>query len=439
MSCLLLIDDEESITLSLKTLFEKKGYDFINAYKGQEGLAMALKELPDIVLLDMHLPDMYGMTILKEIKALHEDIVVIILTGYGEIKEAVEAIKIGAEHYFQKPVDLDELSIIVERNLEIKRLKSEVSMSKRSPYPIVGRSRQMQGIVHLINLMAENPSTIVLIEGETGTGKELVARNIHVLSERGNKPFVDINCASIPGTLFESELFGYEAGAFTDARTTKKGLLEIVDGGTLFLDEIGEMPLSLQTKLLRVLETKTFRRVGGTRDIKVDLRIIAATNKDLGECVRKNSFREDLYYRLNVMPIKLPSLRERIEDIPMLAEFFVEACAEISGKKPKSLDRDAMDALCAYSWPGNIREIRNVLERAMILSQGQVITAKDLILSSAAQEGGAGLLTIEDMEHLHIRKVLESVAHNKTKAAQVLGISRSTLNEKIKKYAIPTD
>jgi len=250
MSCLLLIDDEEGITLSLRMLFEKKGYDFIGAATGREGLDIAHRELPDIVLLDLRLPDMYGMDILKELKASHPDTVVIVMTGYGEIREAVDAIKLGAEHYFQKPVDIEELSIIVERKLGIKQRMQEALINMRSPYPIVGRSRHIQGLINIINLMAENPSTTVLLEGETGTGKEIVARNIHLLGQRAEKPFVDINCASIPEHIFESELCGYEVGAFTDAKTSKKGLLELADGGTLFLDEVAEMPPSLQAKLL---------------------------------------------------------------------------------------------------------------------------------------------------------------------------------------------
>lgn len=435
MPCLLLIEDEESITLSLKTLFEKKGYDFINSYSGREGLDIALKELPAVVLLDLHLPDMHGMTILREVKAVHPDMVVIIMTGYGEIREAVEAIKLGAEHYFQKPVDLDELSIIVERNLNMHQLRQEATY-KRSPYPIIGKSKHVQGLVHIISLMAQNPLTTVLIEGETGTGKELVARNIHVLSKRAEKPFIDINCASIPDAIFESELCGYEAGAFTDARTTKKGLLEVADGGTLFLDEIAEMPPSLQPKLLRVIETKTFRRVGGTRDIRIDVRVVAATNKNLSECIKAGAFREDLYYRLNVVPVKMPSLRERAEDIPLLAEFFIAESAGNMKKEIKTFDSEALAALIAYSWPGNIRELRNVVERAMILCQGQTITSSFLTLPADSPGEQTTALALKDAERLHIRKVLEFAGNNRTKAAQLLGISRSTLNEKIKTYRL---
>ena len=432
-----MIDDEEGITLSLRALFEKKGYTFINSRAGKEGLAVALKELPDVVLLDIHLPDMSGMSILDKLKAAHPDIAVVVMTGYGEIKEAVEAMKLGAEHYFQKPVDLDELLIVVDRSAKIGRLKQEVSISKKSPYPIIGRSRQVQGLIRMINLMAENYSTTVLIQGETGTGKELVARNIHLSSRRADKLFVDINCASIPENIFESELFGYEMGAFTDAKATKKGLLEIADGGTLFLDEVAEMPLAIQAKLLRVIETKTFRRVGGTRDIRTDVRVIAATNKELGECVKRSAFREDLYYRLNVMPIMIPPLRERTEDVPLLAEFFVAESAASMNKVVKTIDKVASNALCAYAWPGNIRELKNVVERAMILCQGQVITSSFLALPSHPTAESAVILTLDDVERIHIKNVLESAGNNRTKASKILGISRSTLNEKIKAYHLP--
>lgn len=433
MSSLLLIDDDEGISLVLREFFEGKGFDFLNAKTGEEGIKVAIKELPDIILLDLNLPDLKGMSILKEVKSLYPDIGFIVLTGYGGLDEAIEAIKLGAEHYFQKPVDLYELSIIVDRCLSTKRLRQEV-LSSKSPIPLIGRSRYIQGMFHIINLLAENPSTTVLISGETGTGKEVVARNIHLLSRRSDKPFVDINCASIPENIFESELFGHEAGAFTDAKTSRKGLLEIADGGTVFLDEVSEMPLSLQAKLLRFLETRTFRRVGGTRDIRVDVRIIAATNRDLGKSVREGLFRDDLYYRLNVMPVNIIPLRERPEDIPLLAEYFLDETVRNLNKRPLSIEREAMDVLISYAWPGNIRELRNIIERAVILCQGHVITKENLLLKQEVKTEYEPLLTLKDVERLHIHRVLRYTGNNKTKAAQILGISRSTLNEKIKEY-----
>lgn len=433
MSSLLLIDDDEGISLVLREFFEGKGFDFLNAKTGEEGIKVAIEELPDIILLDLNLPDLKGMSILKEVKSLYPDIGFIVLTGYGGLDEAIEAIKLGAEHYFQKPVDLDELSIIVDRCLSTKRMRQEV-LSSKSPIPLIGRSRYIQGMFHIINLLAENPSTTVLISGETGTGKEVVARNIHLLSRRSDKPFVDINCASIPENIFESELFGHEAGAFTDAKTSRKGLLEIADGGTVFLDEVSEMPLSLQAKLLRFLETRTFRRVGGTRDIRVDVRIIAATNRDLGKSVREGLFRDDLYYRLNVMPVNIIPLRERPEDIPLLAEYFLDETVRNLNKRPLSIEREAMDVLISYAWPGNIRELRNIIERAVILCQGHVITKENLLLKQEVKTEYEPLLTLKDVERLHIHRVLRYTGNNKTKAAQILGISRSTLNEKIKEY-----
>jgi len=435
MSSILLIDDEDVIGLILREFFEKKGYDFLYANTGEDGYKIAFRELPDIVLLDLHLPDREGMSLLKDIKSVQSDIAVIVLTGYGGLEDAIEAIKLGAEHYFTKPVDLEELSIIIERCLKAKRLRQELLLIK-SPLPLIGRSRHVQGLFHIINLLAENPSTTVLISGETGTGKEVVARNIHLLSNRSGSPFIDINCASIPENIFESELFGFEAGAFTDAKTSKKGLFEMADGGTIFLDEISEMPIMLQSKLLRFLETKTFRRIGGTRDIKVDVRIIAATNKELLKCVRDGRFRDDLYYRLNVMPVMIPPLRDRVEDIPLLAEYFLNETVKKTNKGNLSFEREAIDTLVSYHWPGNIRELRNVIERAVILSQGHFITRENLLLESPDNTATNTLLTLEEVEKLHIKKVLDYTKKNRTQTAQILGISRSTLNEKIKKYGL---
>lgn len=433
---ILIIEDDSAIQLALKVFFEKKNYEVLLADTGAKGLDIARKNLPDIVLLDLRLPDIYGLELLRKIKADRPESMVYIMTAFGEVKDVIAAINLGAENYFQKPVDLEELGAIIDRSSEKIKLRQELMLCKRGLYPIIGRSKAVQGLIHIINLMAENHSTTLLIQGETGTGKELVARNIHSLSIRGENPFVDINCASIPDNIIESEIFGYEAGAFTDARSAKKGLLEIADKGTLFLDEIAEMPLATQAKFLRVIETKTFRRLGGTKDIKVDMRIIAATNKDLANAVHNNSFREDLYYRLNVMPITIPPLRERIEDIPLLAEFFIAEIAENMTKKIKPLDREAVEALCSYRWPGNIRELRNVLERAMILCHGEVLTVQNLVLSVCSIEENADVLTLKDVERLHIKTILSLAANNRTKAANMLGIARSTLNEKIKSYKL---
>lgn len=448
MPRILLIDDESSLSLVFGRLFEKQGYDFLYARTGAEGLELAFRELPDLILLDLYLPDMHGLEILKELRK-EKDFHVIIITGQGEVREAVEAMKLGAGHYFQKPVDLDELLILVEKHISYVQLREEAELLRKSssPYPIIGRSKQTLALNRIIGLMASNPSATVIIEGETGTGKELVARNIHYQSKRAERPFMDINCAAIPDTIFESELFGYEAGAFTDARSTKKGLLETADGGTVFLDEIGEMALNSQAKLLRTLETRSFRRVGGTRDIKIDVRIVAATNKDLAQSVKQGRFREDLYYRLNVLPVKLAPLRQRTEDIPMLATWFAGAMAKEMGRGTGRLSSDALKKLCSYPWPGNVREMRNVIERAIILSGVGEITAVDILLQHEACDQGhsaipgisgaaAEDLTLERAETAHITKVLGLTGGNRSSAARILGISRSTLNEKIKKFSI---
>ncbi|OGW27171.1 MAG: hypothetical protein A2X59_01150 [Nitrospirae bacterium GWC2_42_7] len=431
---LLIIEDDETITLSLKVFFEGRGCNVLNASTGEEGLRIALKEVPDTVLLDLRLPDIHGIEILKAIKRDYPEISVIIMTGYGEIEEAVKAMKLGAEYFFKKPIDMDELAVIVEKSLSIKQIRQEAILNRESPYLIIGRSKQTQGLIHMINLLAANPATTIMIYGETGTGKELVARNIHALSSRKEKPFVDINCASIPENIFESELFGYEAGAFTDAKKTKKGLFELADGGTLFLDEIGDMPQNAQAKILKVLESKTLKRLGGTRDITVDVRIIAATNKDLEGLTKKGLFREDLYYRLNVMPLIISPLRERVDDIPFIAVFLLEEIKNTIGKKEiGKLTDEAIDLLSSYQWPGNVRELRNVIERAAILCQQGDILTRHLILpeEKILQKKP---MALSEVEQDHINRTLQLTEGNRSKAAQILGIARSTLNEKIKLY-----
>jgi two-component system response regulator AtoC len=433
---LLIIDDDETICLGLKVFFEGRGYGVVTSQAGQEGLRLALKEIPDVVLLDLRLPDIYGIEVLKAVKKDYPEISVIVMTGYGEIEEAVRAMKLGAEYYFQKPVDLEEIAVIVEKSLGIKQIRQEAVLYKESPYPIVGRSMQTQGLIHMVNLLASNPLTTVLIQGETGTGKELVARNIHALSNRAGKPFIDINCAAIPANIVESELFGYEAGAFTDAKKTKKGLFELADGGTLFLDEIGDMPQSAQAKMLRVIENKALKRLGGTRDIIVDVRIIAATNRDLENLVKEGTFREDLYYRLNVIPLMITPLRGRPEDIPIIAGFLLEEIKKAMGRREIGmLTPDVIELLCSYSWPGNVRELRNVIERAAILCDGGNISAGHLALP-AERVSQKAPLTLSEIEKTHIDNVLRMTEGNRTRAAQVLGVARSTLNEKIKLYSL---
>jgi two-component system response regulator AtoC len=433
---LLVIEDDETISLSLRSYFKSKEYSVLSASTCKEGLDICLREIPDTVILDLRLPDGYGIDVLKQIKKDCPEISVIVMTGYGEIDEAVRAMKLGAEYYFQKPISLDALSVFVEKSVGIKKMKQDAVFFKKTDYPIIGRSQHIQSIIHMINLLAANPSTTVLILGETGTGKEIIARNIHALSSRAERPFVDINCAAIPEHILESELFGYEAGAFTDAKKTKIGLIELADRGTLFLDEIGDMPPGAQAKILRVTETKTLKRLGGTRDIAVDIRIVAATNKDLADLVRKGLFREDLYYRLNIMPLQVLPLRERSDDIPFLAEFLLKEIKKTLAKKEiGALTEAAKEMLCSYSWPGNVRELKNVIERAAILCQEGDILPRHIIIP----EGKPGAeesrpLPLSEMEQAHIKLVLRMVNGNRTKAADMLDIARSTLNEKMKKY-----
>lgn len=430
---ILIIEDDDTIALSLKVFFEGKEYSVMNASNGEDGLRVALKEIPDTIILDLRLPDIYGIEVMQEIKKFYPEISVIIMTGHGEVKEAVEAMKHGAEYYFQKPIDLEELTVIVEKSIRIKQIKQEAKLNKVGHYPIIGRSKQIQGLINMINLLAANPLTTVLIQGETGTGKELVARNIHARSNRQDKPFVDINCAALPDNIVESELFGYEAGAFTDAKRTKKGLFELADGGTLFLDEIGDMAPNVQAKILRVLETRTIKRLGGTRDINVDVRIIAATNKDLKGLMKEGLFREDLYYRLNVMPLQVVPLRERPEDIPLIADFLLNEIKAAVGKKHiGGFTGQAIDILCSYEWPGNIRELRNIIERAVLLCRHGNISDEYLVLPGNLEMRKEALLTLNAVEHSHIKHILDIAGGNRTKTARILGIARSTLNEKIK-------
>ncbi len=437
---LLIIEDDETISLSLKVFFETKGYAVLIASTGKDGIGTALKEIPDTIILDLHLPDSYGIDVMKEIKKLHPEISVIIMTGFGEVDEAVTAMKLGAEYYFQKPVSLDELSILVEKCIDIRQMRQGTALVRSTDFPIIGRSPHIQSLIHMIGLLGSNPATTVLILGETGTGKELIARNIHALSRRSGKPFVDINCAAIPEHLLESELFGYEAGAFTDAKKTKKGLFELAEGGTIFLDEIGDMPGGAQAKILRVIETKTLKRLGGTRDIAVDVRIVAATNRDLSERVKCGAFREDLYYRLNVMPLQVMPLRDRKEDIPLIAGFLLAEVKKTLGKKDiGELTMEAMEALRSYAWPGNVRELKNVIERATLLCPQGDITGQYIILPDVKKAGSReknDSLTLSDVERSHIFHVLKLAGDNRTKAARLLGIARSTLNEKIKQYRI---
>jgi DNA-binding NtrC family response regulator len=377
------------------------------------------------------------------------------MTAYGTVESAVQAMKLGAFDYLTKPVNLDELTVVVQKALETTRLRREVHRLRsqqreiHGDIQIIGDSGAMRYVLDLVRKISTSQATTVLLEGESGTGKNVVAKAVHYGSPRADRPFVNITCSALTETLLESELFGHERGAFTDAKTQKKGLLEVADGGTAFLDEIGEMGLAMQAKMLRFLEEKTFKRVGGTRDLHVDVRIIAATNRDLENAVAEGRFREDLYYRLKVIPIRLPALRERREDIPSLVRHFLDHFNQELRKNTLGIDTEAMDRMMAYDWPGNIRELRNVIERIMILETKERIGLQDLPLelqeqaapgSAVAPAGAAevpvGSMTLEQMEREAIRKALEQAGNNQVQAAKLLGVSRDTLRYRMKKFGL---
>jgi len=448
----LIIEDNEDLCLSIADILKRGGYRVFTAFEGQKGLEYIRQEIIDLVLLDIRLPDKNGIQVLGDIKSFDPDILVIMMTAYADVEPAIEAMKKGAFDYLIKPFDLDELRITIKKALETQELRREVARLRRQQAEhylnseIYGVSPKIQEVRRLIQIVSQTPRTSVLIQGESGTGKELVANAIHYASARRDKPLIKINCSAIPDNLLESELFGHERGAFTDAKTMKKGLFELANGGTVFLDEISTLKLSLQPKLLRILENQTLRRVGGTIDINIDVRIIAATNRDLEQCIREGSFRDDLYYRLKVMVIDLPPLRERREDIIPLAKIFIDQNNREFRKKVQKISPEAQRILLNYSWPGNVRELKNVIERAVILCQGSVIEPDHLPRELETESEGTAVepsavsypadLSLEEVEKRHILQVLEAQKGNKSRAARILKISRSTLREKLRQYRI---
>lgn len=445
----LIVEDDDVLLKTLSEVFSKKGFRVLSADNGSMASEFVKSQKIDLALLDLKLPDTNGLTVLKGLRALDENITVLVMTAYPEVKTAVSAMKEGAYDYINKPFELDELKMIVDRALEVRKLRSEVEYFRHrkdseSPEEMIGVNLKTREVKRLIELVARTPKTTVLITGETGTGKELVATAIHRMSERRDKPFIKVNCGAIPNNLLESELFGYEKGAFTDAKHTKKGLFELSDGGTIFLDEIGDMEIGLQPKVLHVLENQTFRQVGGHRNIKVDVRIVAATNRDLGMMVGEGKFRQDLYYRLKVMVINLPPLREKGEDIILLAEHFIGVYNKNLGKAVRGLSKRCGDILLKYLWPGNVRELRNIIERAVILANSGEIQPEHLpkeLLDEAVRQTDPRSFcerdeTLEEIERCHILHMMQQVNGNKSLAAKKLGISRLTLREKLKRYRI---
>ena len=446
---ILVVDDEALIRWSLTERLHAEGYEVLEADTGKA----ALEKLPegvDLVLLDYRLPDTDGVSVLRKIKEFDPDVLVILLTAYASVETAVEAMKQGAFHFANKPFNLDEVAATVERALETTRLRREVRQHRTNaarPYSLqrlVGESPTMRELRSLIARVAASPASTVLLTGESGTGKDLVAKIIHYASDRSAKPFMNITCSALPEPLLESELFGHERGAFTDARLQKKGLLELADGGTVFLDEIGEMTPGLQAKLLRFLEEKSFRRVGGAHDIRVDVRVIAATNRHLDSEVAAHRFRSDLFFRLNVLPVEMPPLRARPEDIPLLVEYFIDSFNTEFRKRVQGATPAAHALLQRYGWPGNVRELRNVIERAMLLSDSERLDARDFSVTSNAVSAGddfelpAAGVDLEQLERSLVIQALKRSGGNQTKAGTFLGLNRDQIRYRIEKFGLQT-
>jgi two-component system, NtrC family, response regulator AtoC len=471
---ILIVDDEKLVRWALAQKCAEFGYSSAEAGTAEEALRMLQTESPDIVLLDVHLPDQSGIEVLEKLKQTGDTHSIIMMTADPQLDDVKAALRLGAYDFVSKPINFEELEVTLQNALEAGALRTEVEslrgeVRRRAGYhDVIGVSRKMTELMKFVRKVSASEASTILIQGESGTGKDLVAKAIHYQSGRKDKPFVAINCSAIPETLMEAELFGHEKGAFTDAKAMKKGLFEVADGGTLFLDEIGELSPLLQAKLLRVLEDQVIRRVGGVRDIQVDVRVIAASNRDLERAVREGHFRQDLYYRLAIISIFLPSLRERKEDIPALVDFFLEHYNRKFRKSVRGLTEETRQLLMNYDWPGNVRELKNALERAMILEEGTQLKSDDLPFSVASgrsgtaasgisqmeaggrQESGEGtrkkrlpLLSIpeggtslEDVEHALVEMALRQSHGNQIRAAKLLDISRDALRYKMKKFGL---
>jgi len=447
MPTVLVVDDEQLIRWSLAERLNADGLTVVEAGTAQEALERFGPDT-DLVLLDYRLPDADGLRVLRKMKSTQPDVPIILLTAFSSIETAVEAMKQGAYHYANKPFNLDEIALVVAKALETTALRREVRAlraSRSEPYAmsrIVGEATAMRTLRALLQRIASSPASTVLLTGESGTGKDLAAKIIHYNSERAARPFMNITCSALPEALLESELFGHERGAFTDARQQKTGLLESAEGGTVFLDEIGEMVPALQAKLLRFLEEKSFKRVGGAADIHVDVRVIAATNRDLEDAVDQGKFRADLYYRLNVMQVQLPPLREYPADIPLLVSFYIDQFNREFRKQVRGANPEALDLLRGYRWPGNIRELRNAVERAMLLADGEWLEPAHFpIAVSRRSTGGAYDLpedgvSLEQVERGLVMQALTRTGWNHTKAAALLGLNRDQIRYRIEKFGL---
>lgn len=446
-NAILIIEDDTTIRETVAEVLEKQGHTVSRAETGAAGLAKARTHNYDLVLLDLRLPDMDGLDVMRSLRELDEQALVVIMTAFPEVRTAISALKAGAYDYLNKPFDLDDLRSLVDRALETQRLRTEVELLRASaPRPasiegMIGNSPAFLHLIGIVRRVAAASRAPVLIRGESGTGKERVAQAVHNQSPRAAGPWVTLNCSAISEGLLESEMFGHEKGAFTDAKNAKRGLLELADGGTLFLDEIGDLSLVLQPKLLRVIETQTFRRVGGQKEVHVDVRFVAATHRNLETMVKEGRFREDLYYRLNVASIDVPPLRERRTDILPLAQHLLDQAAVVMGMSGITIDKDVNAMLEAYAWPGNVRELRNVMERALILSGGERVTPDCLPKeihhpSPCADSVDVANLSLDVLEATHIRRMLEICKGNKSEAARRLEITRLTLRNKIRQYQL---
>jgi DNA-binding NtrC family response regulator len=448
MPTILIVEDEAKMRRLLELNLGEDGFDTRSAADAEAGLNLLQNEPVDLVLTDLKLPGMGGLEFLHAVKRANAALPVIVMTAFGSVETAVEAMKAGASDYVLKPFSLAEMRMVVHKELDVRRLRDEnrslrEQLGKRYDYPnIIARSPKMQEVLATVERVAATNST-VLIGGESGVGKDLIAHLIHQRSRRSGGPFIKINSTAIPENLLESELFGYEKGAFTGATTSKPGKFELADKGTLFLDEIGDVPAATQVKLLRVLQERSFERLGGTRTLKVDVRLVAATNRDLRAALEEGTFRQDLYYRLNVVPIDIPPLRDHKEDIPDLVNLFVERFAREAGKDIGGVSPDALAALMAFHWPGNVRELENIIERGVALSNGGVLQASDIHLDSTRTKapGDAHALlpegmTLEQWEDEMIREALRRANGNKSQAARLLGLSRNALRYRLSKIGI---
>jgi|Deesub1362A_J573_1020465.scaffolds.fasta_scaffold02248_8 DNA-binding NtrC family response regulator len=450
---ILVIDDEELIRTSTQQYLEKEGYRVFTAGTGREGLEVfKAEENIDLVLLDLRLPDASGMEILKTLRQMDSEVYIVVITAYGDVETVVSSMKLGAYDFVEKPFELDKIAIIIRKAMEAHDLKKEATFLREEKHEkynfnnIVGTSKATKEMIKLAKRLAENDVNIIFIQGESGTGKTMIARTIHYQSPRASKPFVEVTCTALPETLIESELFGHEKGAFTDAKATKKGLFELADGGTIYLDEIGDITPQTQAKLLRVIEEKSFMRIGGVKEKHVDVRIIATTNRDIEKDVKEGRFRSDLYYRLNLVPFKIPPLRERREDIIPIAMHFIGKLRIEYRKDIIALSKEAEELLVDYDWPGNVRELRNVIERVFILTNERIIRPEHIILKSGTEgrDKAKGFelylpedgIPLEEVEKNLIQQALKRTNNNQTKAAQLLGLTRDAFRYRMQKFGL---